>query len=68
MLKNPYDKNGNLLKGATKITRFVKENDGLESIVMKAVQYGYEEGRKQGVAQGVTYLGSLMGQEDKKRK
>lgn len=30
-MKNPYDKNGNLLKGAAKWTRTLKEDGGLES-------------------------------------
>lgn len=69
MLKNPYDKNGKLLKGAAKITRFVKENGGLEAIVAKAVEHGHKEGRKQGIEEGIKYVAAtLMGQQTGKKK
>ncbi|WP_217597798.1 hypothetical protein [Cohnella sp. GbtcB17] len=60
MLKNGLDKNGNKLKGATVIARFVKENEGLEAIVKKAFQAGYLKGRQDGARESAMYVATLF--------
>lgn len=72
MLLNPYDKNGNLLKGATVITRFIKENDGVPAIVTKSYNTGYDNGHTEGYEKGkregaVKFLSEFMGIKNRNR-
>lgn len=60
MLKNNLDKNGNELKGATVITRFVKENGGLESLFTKVFEAGHEKGREQGAKEALIFVDAML--------
>lgn len=73
MLRNPYDKNGNRLKGATVITRFVKENDGIPAIVTKSYDSGYDDGHTEGYEKGkregaIRFLSEFLGNKNKDKK
>ena len=76
MLKNSLDKNGNKLKGATVVTRFVKEQGGLESLVTniynkaykKGVQVGANTAAAEAAAATANILGTLFTSQQSKRK
>lgn len=77
MLRNDLDKNGNKLKGATIITRFVKEQGGLESLVSnvynaaytKGVEVGASTAAAEAAAATASIIGNLFaGQQNTRKK
>jgi hypothetical protein len=68
MLKNSFDKNGNRLKGATIVTRFVSEQGGIENLVNSTYQAGFINGRSQGAREAAAYVEQLFRGVKPKRK